>query len=328
MESPQVTDSLPDSSPVVIPFAPSPTTGSDVISVDDVPGTVPPAEALSRLIDANLLPGFQLDDRIGAEQLRAVFAPIVAFMRAFEDLARAPVAYSQPGLPSAGQGLNGDLWLNELSGTLYTKQDGAWRSSTQLRGADGYTPLKGVDYVDQASLATYAAGLTETAVQAARQEVAQTVQTALASLTVMDTDGNPLPIKFGTPTPDPGPGASPELEPTPAPGPQPIPDYAVIQPARSWEDASGAPAFTIQYADNWVITRVVRETPDMVMTCQLFDFKLQRVIANYSIPFTDSVADINIEVPTSCIVFLHTTSPSGASCSYHFESYTYSTATF
>jgi hypothetical protein len=306
-------------------FAPEPQPADD-INPDILPPAEPAesrADALARLVNSNLQSNPPLVDYLTADQLREVFLPIIDFMRAFENASHVPVVYAQAGAPGSAQGLDGDLWVNEDTGDLYAKQQGSWRASTRLRGldgvtpvkgvnyTDGYTPIRGVDYVDLDSLGAYAQELKDSAVHEATAQVTQAVQAVLAN--VKTTDGKGLVYT------DPSQPQTPPL--TPAPGPQEIPFYAVQQATSRWS-LPGSDPLTLSYADNLIITKLTSFTPDMTMRCEIHSGNT--FLANYLVTFIEQVAQVNIAVPGggSSYVLLYVSSASGAPCSFWVDSYT------
>lgn len=281
------------------------------------------ADALARLVNSNLQSNPPLVDYLTADQLREVFLPIIAFMRAFENASHVPVVYAQPGAPASAQGLDGDLWINEDTGDLYAKQEGRWRASTRLRGldgvtpvkgvnyTDGYTPVRGVDYVDLDSLGAYAEELKDSAVHEATAQVTQAVQAVLAN--VKTTDGKGLVYT------DPSQPQTPPL--TPAPGPQETPFNAVQQGTSKWSIASGE-ALTLSYGDNLVITQITSFTPDMTVRCEVHSGST--FLANYLVTFFEQMAQVTISVPAGGYVLVYASSASGATCNFSLNSYTLS----
>jgi|GEM_PF-4756038 len=278
-------------------FVPVDTNPDVFVPVDTAPAESP-AEALARLVNSNLQASPPLTDYLTADQLREVFLPIIDFMRAAESTTHVPVVYAQPGLPTAAQGLDGDLWVSEASADLYIKQQGRWRTSARLRGLDGATPVKGVDYVDAASLDSYAGNLKASAVQAATAQVSQTVQTILAN--VKTTDGRGLvyndPV-VTLPVID-------TMEPllpdgtVPAPGPQPVPEGAYFAPLNSFTlplTSSYAQAYDTAFA----FTVITRTTAGVGLTCQVSDLSGERAPITYAIPFVGNSAAVCIPVPAN-----------------------------
>lgn len=254
------------------------------------------ADVLARLVNSNLQSTPPLTDYLTADQLREVFLPIIDFMRAVEGTTHVPVVYAQPGLPSSAQGLDGDLWVSEASADLYIKQEGRWRASTRLRGLDGATPIKGVDYVDTASLGAYASYLKDSAVQEAKAQVSQTVQTVLAN--VKTTDGRGLVYSDTVINPP----LTDTLEPVvpegtvPAPGPQPVPDGVsmLISNIALLPDE----AQTLEYGSPFVITHLTRPRQGLALTCQVINPNTDEPSVTYAIPFAGVLALVNIQVPS------------------------------
>lgn len=253
------------------------------------------ADVLARLVNSNLQSTPPLTDYLTADQLREVFLPIIDFMRAVEGTTHVPVVYAQPGLPSSAQGLDGDLWVSEASADLYIKQEGRWRASTRLRGLDGATPIKGVDYVDTASLGAYASYLKDSAVQEAKAQVSQTVQTVLAN--VKTTDGRGLVYSdtvINPPLTDTLEPAAPEGT-VPAPGVQPMPDRVETQIVTVQLRTDEAQ--TQEYGPDFVFTHIVRPQQGVGLTCEVVNPNSDAPSVTYTIPFSGMLALVNIQVP-------------------------------
>jgi hypothetical protein len=291
-------------------FAPEPQPADD-INPDILPPAEPAesrADALARLVNSNLQSNPPLVDYLTADQLREVFLPIIDFMRAFENASHVPVVYAQAGAPGSAQGLDGDLWVNEDTGDLYAKQQGSWRASTRLRGldgvtpvkgvnyTDGYTPIRGVDYVDLDSLGAYAQELKDSAVHEATAQVTQAVQAVLAN--VKTTDGKGLVYTESASNPP----LTDTLEPPMpagavlAPSAMPIPQGAQFGPVTylslavngSWQQA---------YDSFFAFTQITREKAGVGLTCQVSDLNGIEPSITYYIPFVDNSAAVYIPVP-------------------------------
>jgi hypothetical protein len=277
-------------------FAPEPQPADD-INPDILPPAEPAesrADALARLVNSNLQSNPPLVDYLTADQLREVFLPIIDFMRAFETASHVPVVYAQAGAPGSAQGLDGDLWVNEDTGDLYAKQQGSWRASTRLRGLDGVTPVKGVDYVDRTSLSAYSDKLKESTIQAATAQVTRAVKNVLATVTTQD--GKNLVF-----TPEP-------------------PLTQVLFPRNSsWAVMSGG-TVTLKYASAFVITKVT-SLNNLTMTITVVSEQVDGERTVYTANFIDMEAITNILVPDFCYAVIEAVAINQDTCLFVLDGY-------
>jgi hypothetical protein len=84
-----------------------------------------------------------------AQDVRDYETQVIAALSNLEGRGRAATWLTGTGAPAAGLGLVGDQYRNTVNQDTYANVAGSgWTLSGNLKGANGTTPVKGIDYVD------------------------------------------------------------------------------------------------------------------------------------------------------------------------------------
>jgi hypothetical protein len=83
-----------------------------------------------------------------ALDMLAVAGDIADAVEFFQSLSRGSKILNGTTAPDNGAGLDGDAYIDKAASDLYEKDGGEWVLMLSLRGKDGKTPVKGVDYFD------------------------------------------------------------------------------------------------------------------------------------------------------------------------------------
>lgn len=80
--------------------------------------------------------------------LLQILAATSAGLRFLEGLQRGAKILPGTSAPEAGAGIDGDMYFNTITTDVFFKDAGEWSAPVRLRGANGKTPVKNVDYFD------------------------------------------------------------------------------------------------------------------------------------------------------------------------------------
>jgi hypothetical protein len=104
--------------------------------------------ALGNAIRAALAFNFVSGRKNTAAHARAALGSVADAVDFLEGLQRGAKILRGTAAPSSATGLDGDAYINTATSDYYLKDSGAWSFVFRLKGDNGTTPQKGIDYFD------------------------------------------------------------------------------------------------------------------------------------------------------------------------------------
>ncbi|MBD2769694.1 hypothetical protein IC235_17530 [Hymenobacter sp. BT664] len=102
------------------------------------------ADAIRNSTIANIISG----RKNKAVDYRTVFGTVADAVALLEGLQRGARILQGYGPPDASIGIEGDAYVNTSTSDYHIRHQFGWQFQFRLKGADGYTPQKGIDYFD------------------------------------------------------------------------------------------------------------------------------------------------------------------------------------